>query len=225
MLDRTHTAGHRRKQARPRELLDAALALFVEKGFASARAEDIAARAGVSKATLYLYFRSKEDLLKALISERFACCIAVGTGEITDAPSSRELLRDALAAWQSALAASHAGGMFKLVFTEMHNFPGLADFWSGEVIGPVRRLVARIVVRGMDRGEFRRVDPDLVVHALVLPIIAMCLHRHAMGSLAPEDSLMNAPDVFGRHFELVLEGLVHRPPAQAPAPHPRLSRR
>ncbi|MGH8863419.1 MAG: TetR/AcrR family transcriptional regulator [Burkholderiales bacterium] len=217
MLDRTNACGHRRKQARPRELLDAALALLVEKGFAAARAEDIAARAGVSKATLYLYFRSKEDLLKALIAERFASRVAIDAHETTDARASQDLLRDVLTTWQSALMERHAGGIFKLVLTEVRNFPGLADFWCHEVIEPARRLVSRLVVRGIDRGEFRPVDPDLVVYALVLPVIVMCLHRHAMGPSLPKDSVMNAHDIFSRHFELVLEGLIHRPPVRAPA--------
>jgi AcrR family transcriptional regulator len=219
MLDRGNASRHRRKQARPRELLDAALALFVEKGFAAARAEDIAARAGVSKATLYLYFRSKEDLLKALIEERFASRIVIEAHETTDARASQDLLRDVLTTWRSALMQAHAGGIFKLVLTEIRNFPALAEFWSHEVIEPARRLVSRIVVRGIDRGEFRPVDPDLVVHALVLPIIVVCLHRDAMRPSVPDDSLMNAPDVFSRHFELVLEGLTSSV-RLGPRPHP-----
>ena len=186
--------------------------MFVEKGFAAARAEDIAARAGVSKATLYLYFRSKEDLLMALMAERFTSRLAIDAHEPSDARTSPELLRDVLTTWFSALMESQAGGIFKLVLTEVHNFPGLADFWSHEVIEPARCLVSRIVVRGIERGEFRPVDPDLVVHALVLPILTTCLHRHAMGPSVPDDSLMNAPDLFNRHLELVLESLIHRPP-------------
>src|SRR6185295_17549431 len=117
MLDRAETSSRRRKGARPRELLDAALALFVEKGFAAARAEDIAARAGVSKATLYLYFRSKEDLHKELIAERFATRVAIVAHEATDAVASQDLLRDVLTTWRSTLMESHAGGLFKLVLT------------------------------------------------------------------------------------------------------------
>jgi AcrR family transcriptional regulator len=207
MLDRSSACGHRRKHARPRELLDAALALFVEKGFAAARAEDIAARAGVSKATLYLYFRSKEDLLEALIAERFGSRIAIVAQETTDARASQDLLRDALTTWRSALMQAHAGGIFKLVLTEGRSFPRLAQFWFHDVIEPARRLVSGIVARGIERGEFRAVDPDLVAHALVLPILIMCLHRDAMGPSAPADPLMNAPDVFSRHFDLVLQGL------------------
>jgi len=190
-------SARRRKQVRPRELLDAALALFVEKGFAAARMEEIAARAGVSKGTLYLYFRSKEDLLKTLIAERFSCQIAVRVHETaTPARTSHDLLRDVLTAWWSALMeGGHAGGIFKLVFAEARTFPGLAEFWSRDVIEPVRRLISRIVVRGIDRGEFRPVEPDLVVHSLVLPIVMVCLHRHTIGAGVPDDPLMNAPDL------------------------------
>src|SRR5262245_10903240 len=57
----------RRAEARPQEILEAALAVFAERGFAAARMETIAARAGVSKGTLYLYFDSKEEIFKALL--------------------------------------------------------------------------------------------------------------------------------------------------------------
>ena len=215
MPERLNASCRRRPQARPRELLDAALALVVEKGFTAARAEDIAGRAGVSKATLYLYFRSKEGLLEALIAERFGSRIAIDVGETADARTSRDLLRDTLTTWRSALMDAHAGGIFKLVLTEVRSFPGLADFWFHEVIEPARRLVSRIVVRGIERGEFRSVDPDLVAHALVLPILVTCLHRDAMGPSVPDDAPMNAPDAFNGHFELVIEGLSPRRPVSA----------
>lgn len=212
MLDRTDNPRHRRKEARPRELLDAALALFVEKGFAGSRAEDIAARAGVSKATLYLYFASKDDLLNGLIAAGFSCHVGIGEREITDDMASGDLLRDALTAWRSALIEGDAGGILKLVCTEVRSFPGLADSWSRDLIEPVRRLVSRLVVRGIARGEFRPVDPDVVVHALVSPLIFMCLHRHAISPHVPTDPLTRFPDLFSQHFEFVLEGLIQRPP-------------
>jgi AcrR family transcriptional regulator len=212
MHDRAHATSRRRKEARPRELLDAALALFVEKGFAGSRAEDIAARAGVSKATLYLYFASKEDLLKGLIAEGFSFPVAIEACETAGDAASGELLRDVLTAWHSALMEGDAGGILKLVCAEVRGFPALADFWSRDLIEPVRRLVSQIVVRGIDRGEFRRVDPDLVVYALVLPVIVVCLHRHAIDPHVPPGSLTSSHELFSRHFELVLEGLTERPP-------------
>ena len=66
----------RRKEARPSELLEAALELFVEKGFAATRLEDVASRAGVSKGTLYLYFENKDALFKAVVQEGIIPVIA-----------------------------------------------------------------------------------------------------------------------------------------------------
>jgi AcrR family transcriptional regulator len=209
MPDRQRAASRRRKDARPRELLDAALAVFVERGFAAARPEEIALRAGVSKGTLYLYFHSKEDILAALIKERFSSRIDVGTHESArHAGSSRDLLRNVLTAWCSTLVQGHAGGIFKLVFAEARAFPALAQFWWHEVLEPLRRVIAPIVARGVVRGEFRAVDPDLVVYSLVLPIVMVCLHRHAIGPTAHDESLIDHPDLFNHHLEFVLQGLV-----------------
>ena len=216
MMDSVHgranATGRRRKAARPRELLDAALALFVEKGFAGSRAEDIAARAGVSKATLYLYFASKDDLLKGLIAGGFSSHVGIEEREAEDDVASGELLRDALTAWRSALMEGDAGGILKLVCTEVRSFPELADLWSRDLIEPVRRLVSRLVVRGIARGEFRPVDPDVVVYALVSPLIVMCLHRHAISPHVAHDSPTSLPELFSQHFEFVLEGLIQRTP-------------
>jgi AcrR family transcriptional regulator len=204
-------------QARPRELLDAALAVFVEKGFDAARTDEIAARAGASKGTLYLYFRGKEDLLKTLIEQRFSLRIAVPEHEaLADDRSSHDLLRSTLTEWSAALADVRAGGIFKLVFAEAHGFPALAQFWQRDVIEPSRRMISALVMRGIARGEFRRVNPDLVAHSLVLPMFMVCMHRHAINPLAPGDSLLNNPALFIEHFELVLEGLASRTP---PSPH------
>ena len=207
MLELADTGGRRRKQERPRELLDAALSVFVERGFAAARAEEIAARAGVSKGTLYLYFNSKEDLLKTLIAEGFSSRIEGQVDQATSAGASSELLRQALTGWQASLVQSQAGGIFKLILTEVRHFPGLADCWDREVMGPMRALVSHILARGIARGEFRAFDVDLAAHALILPIVMACLYRHTIGSLVPDDFLMYTPDLLGRHIDLVLGGL------------------
>jgi AcrR family transcriptional regulator len=208
MLELADTGHRRRKQERPRELLDAALAVFVDKGFAAARAEEIAARAGVSKGTLYLYFHSKEELLRTLIAEGFSSRVEGQAEQMaTNAGTSSELLRQALTGWQASLAKSQAGGIFMLVLTEVRHFPGLADCWNREVMGPVRAHVSRILLRGIDRGELRPCDVDLAAHALILPIVMACVYRHTMGALAPDDFLTHTPDLLDRHIELVLNGL------------------
>lgn len=211
MIDRTVFPIRRRKDARPQELLDAALGLFIEKGFAAARADEIAARAGVCKGTLYLYFQSKEDLLKELIAQRFFWQLPFERREGTEAQSGRDSLRDVVMAWRSALVGAHAGGVIKLVFTEAHHFPGLADFWVREVMTPMRVRVSRIVQRGIERAEFRAVDADLVVDALVLPIIATCLQRHAFGPHVDCKSITGAREELGHHVDLILKGLIDAP--------------
>jgi AcrR family transcriptional regulator len=214
MPDKPRAYSRRRKEARPRELLDAALAVFVEKGFAAARPEEIALRAGVSKGTLYLYFHSKEDMLAALIEERFSSRIAVGTHDsVAGARPSSDLLRSTLTAWCSTLEQGQAGGLFKLVFAEARAFPALAQFWLHEVIEPLRRVLSPIVARGVVRGEFRAVDPDLAVYSLILPVVMVCLHRHAMGPAAHGESPIDHPDLFNHHLEFILEGLA--PPSHA----------
>ncbi|WP_395701585.1 TetR/AcrR family transcriptional regulator [Aquabacterium sp.] len=204
----------RRKEARPQELLDAALSLFVEKGFAASRAEEVAARAGVSKGTLYLYFPSKEELLKAVIAHCLSERIAEGAAKAADFTGpAADLLRDLLAQWWEHAYDSPAGAVFKLVMTEVRNFPDIAEFYVHEVIGPAQQLLASILQRGIDNGEFREVDLGVAVHSLVLPLIMVCVHKYSIGACQVEGAWPFDGRAFIRqHIELVLQGLL-RPAA------------
>ncbi len=198
----------RRKDARPQELLDAALDLFVEKGFAAARADEVAQRAGVSKGTLYLYYPSKEELLKAVIREHLSARIAAGAA-LADQHrgSTSELLREVFGRWWHDVLDSPTSGVFKLVITEVRNFPDLAAFYQREVVEPGERLIGRIVQRGIDNGEFEPLDVTCVVHSLMLPMVMCCLHKHSLGACAPQNDHLD-PAVFIRaHIDLVLRGL------------------
>jgi AcrR family transcriptional regulator len=174
MLEDLNTARRRRKEARPQELLDAALALFVEKGFAATRAEEVAQRAGVSKGTLYLYYPSKEELLKAVIAQHLSEQIAAGAAEAERFDGScADLLGQVLTRWWVQVLASPASGIFKLMITEVRNFPEIADYYRSEVVDPAMQLVGGIVQRGIDQGEFNDVDVECAVQSLVLPMV-MC---------------------------------------------------
>jgi len=203
----------RRKEARPQELLDAALAAFVEKGFAATRIEEVAARAGVSKGTLYLYYPSKEELLKAVIGHYLAARIAEGAAQADSfiGPAT-DLLRGMLVDWWGQLYDSPAAGVFKLVITEVRNFPDIAEYYAREVIGPAHALVSGILRRGMAAGEFRSVDVDNAVHSLILPLVMICLHRHSLGA-CPGDWHLDGQAFIARHIDLVLTGLSATPPA------------
>ena len=207
----------RRKEARPQELLDAALALFVEKGFAAAKAEEVAQRAGVSKGTLYLYYPSKEELLKAVIahylSERIAEGVAMAAAHTGTAAS---LLRQVLVDWWTHLYESPAAGVFKLVITEVGNFPEIGEFYAREVVQPAHLLVSSVVQRGIAAGEFRAVDVDSAVQSLLLPLVMVCLHRHSLEH-CPIDWRLDGRQFIGRHVNLVLDGLCCPPATQQPA--------
>jgi AcrR family transcriptional regulator len=204
----------RRKDARPQELLDAALALFSERGFAATRAEEVAARAGVSKGTLYLYFPSKEELLKAVIRANLADRIAAGAELAArhDGPCTA-LLQGLLTQWWCQLYDSPAAAVFKLVVTEARNFPDIAQFYAQEVAEPASRLLQDIVQRGVRSGEFRAIDVDNAVHSLVLPLVMVCLHRHSLGA-CPVEWHLDGHAFIHHHVNLLLHGLLA--PAQVP---------
>jgi len=200
----------RLKEARPQQLLDAALTLFAEKGFAATRAEEVAQRAGVSKGTLYLYYPSKEELLKAVIREHLSSRIAAGAAaaEKHRGPVA-ELLREVFARWWLEVFDSPTSGVFKLIITEVRNFPDIAEFYITEVIQPAESLIARIVQRGIDNGEFDALDIPNVVHSLCLPMVMLCVHKHSLGACPGLQEEGFDPHAFVRaHVDLVVRGLL-----------------
>ena len=199
----------RRKEARPQELLDAALALFAEKGFAATRSEEVAARAGVSKGTLYLYYPSKEELLKAVISQRLSSQIAEGAAQAEAFDGSTvDLLKDVFKTWWQHVFDSPTSAVFKLVITEVRNFPDIAQFYVHEVVEPGKQLIGRILERGIARGEFRSVDVPSAVLSLLLPMVMLCLHKHSLGACLPEEFPLDPKQFIAQHVDLVLHGLL-----------------
>jgi len=221
-MPHTDTAHRRRrKEARPQELLDAALALFVQKGFAATRAEEVAAQAGVSKGTLYLYYPSKEELLKAVIAHYLSARIAEGAAQAAEhAGSATDLLQGILIDWWTQLYDSPASGVFKLVITEVRNFPEIAEFYHREVVQRAHDLLGGVVRLGIAQREFRDVNVDHAVHSLVLPLVMICLHRHSLGACTPADWHLDGRAFITQHVHLVLDGLSLRPAAALSNPLP-----
>lgn len=198
----------RRKDARPSELAAAALDLFVERGFAATRLDDVARRAGVSKGTLYLYYPSKEELLKSVIREHLSLRIAAGAAaaEKHRGPVA-DLLRQVFSRWWLEVFDSPTSGVFKLIITEVRNFPDIAEFYVAEVIRPAEDLIARIVQRGIDSGEFEALDVPCVVHSLTLPMVMLCLHKHSLGACPGHHEDFDAHGFVRAHIDLVIRGL------------------
>ena len=213
----------RRKQARPQELLDAALDLFIERGFAATRSEDVAARAGVSKGTLYLYYPSKEELLKAVVRENLGGLIAEGS-EMVDGfeGDTQALLSMLLHTWWQRIGNTPASGIFKVVLTEMGNFPDFARFYMDEVIDPCCALFTRALERGIANGDLRRVNVFETVHLLIFPMLMMCLHRHSIGACFAQGQQLDPEHFIDTHVDIVVNGAR---PAQPAGPATRGSQR
>jgi len=175
----------RRKHARPEEITAAALEVFVERGYAGSRLEDVATRAGVSKGTLYLYFDNKEELFKAVVREGLVSPIAEMRGFVDQFEgSTMELVRMMLFGWWERIGASRIGGIPKLVISEAGNFPELARFYVAEVVEPAQAATVAIVKRGIARGEFRNVDADIVARLMAAPMLGLLMWRNALEPFA-----------------------------------------
>lgn len=181
----------RRKDARPEELIRAAVALFGEQGFAATNLKDVAKRAGVSKGTVYLYFKSKEDLLLAAVRTSVVPIVdAADELEVDADGTAAELLRTLLVRWVEDFEERGLAGVPKLVMAEAGNFPELAEDYVSSVLQRLRRLVARVLKRGVRDGEFREVDVREATHLLLAPVLYAQLHAAAF---APFDA--GSPDI------------------------------
>jgi AcrR family transcriptional regulator len=198
----------RRKEARPGELLDAALDLFVEKGFSATRADEVAARAGVSKGTLFLYFQSKEDLFKAVVRENIANKFPTWQEEFTTFEgSSADMLRYAMTSWWERIGKTRASGITKLVMSEAQNFPEIAEFYQEEVIKPGNAMIRRILERGVQSGEFRELDLEQAVHIIVAPMIFLMMWKHSMGACAASAKIVDPEQFIHMQVDVLLHGM------------------
>jgi AcrR family transcriptional regulator len=201
----------RRKEARPGELTAAALELFVERGFAATRLDDVAARAGVSKGTLYLYFNSKEALFKAVIEEGILPVLDEGAGMVDGFQGSpTELLRSLMLEWWNRIGSTHLGGIPKLMFSEAGNFPDLAQYYHDAVISRGRGLMYRVLERGIAAGEFRAVDIDVAIDVIFAPVLMMAIWRYSLGSCGCGSH--DPAQFLQTHLDLALNGLSARSP-------------
>ena len=197
----------RRKEARPGEILDAALDCFAEHGFAATRLDDVAHRAGVTKGTLYLYFPNKEELFKAVVAQALVPNLERGEALLSEAAepqSTAALLAEVMRGW-AELASSPAGAIPKIVVSEAGNFPDLARFYREQVVDRGMALLRRVLQLGIARGEFRALELDDTVRCVVAPLLMAMLWRHSLGrhELAGFD-----PDALCQtHLQLLLNGL------------------
>lgn len=202
----------RRKEARPGELLEAALDLFAEKGFAATRSEEVAARAGVSKGTLFLYFQSKEELFKAVVVENLGGRFALWNQEFENFEgSTADMLRYCMRVWWERVGSTKASGLTKLMMSEGRNFPELAEFYRAQVVRPAHDLMRRILQRGIDSGEFAPIDVDHAIYAVIAPMLFLMLWKHSGNVCVDGQTELDPETYLAVQTGIVLRGLLARP--------------
>jgi AcrR family transcriptional regulator len=196
----------RRKDARPDEIVAAALEVFVERGFAAAKLEDVARRAGVTKGTIYLYFENKDALFKAVVRETIVPVIAKGEA-IAQAftGSARELFERLVREYWRLVGETALAGIPKLMMAEAGNFPQLARFYYEEVVIRGHRLMAGVLERGIKQGEFRPVNVAVAAKLAMSPLMHAVVARRAFGACMPEG--FDVGQYLDTHIDLYLHGI------------------
>ena len=207
MLNEAKPRWTRRKDARPQELLSAALALFVEHGFAATRLDEVARRAGVSKGTLYLYFENKEELFKAVIRATIVPNIEQSEQLMSSFKgSTAELFREVIGRWCEQINTANMAGICKLMFAEASNFPELAQFYHTEVIARKEQMLIKLLQRGVDEGEFRELDLTVMPKIITAPIVMFMLWCNSFN--ACESHPVVFADYVDSYLSTMLTGLM-----------------
>lgn len=195
----------RRKEDRPAEIVAAALELFADQGFGTTKMADVAHLAGVSKATVFVYFPTKEDLFRAVaqtvVKANFER-LPAGDGELAIPLSIFVplLLR------QAALAGeSRVGAMIRLLIAESRAFPDLAKVWHDEVVARMLGLLTSAITQAQARGEIRAGDPRLYAFSILGPMLAGVIFREVFRDARAE--LPDLKELAVQHAAIVLQGL------------------
>ena len=194
----------RRKEERPAEIMAAGLSIFANKGFAAARLEEVAEAAGVSKATIYLYFDSKADLFAAIVREiatpRFDEMERLL--DTYDGPSA-DLLNFMIGKLKEIATGTELPALAKIILAESSNFPEIREFYRDHVILRGFANLSRVIEHGIARGEFRECNVEAAAQEIIFPILMNTLARNTFGELPFFD-----PDgFFTAHAEFVARGL------------------
>ncbi len=203
------TPRRRRKDARPSEIADAALALFSERGFAATRLEDVAMRAGVSKGTVYIYFPTKEDLFRAVLRQGLLPNLEAMEQAVAAFDGSTPTLMRQIVGRMLQVLDTNLTAIPKLVLAESGNFPAIARMYADEVVRRAMQLLTGVLRRGAERGEFRQVDIQSAIPSFVAPFLMLVLWKHSLGQHT--DIAMDPKAVMETHMDILLRGLEPRP--------------
>ncbi len=203
----------RRAEARPDEVLDAALELFMEKGFAATRVDDIAKRAGLSKGTVYLYFPSKEAVLEGLVRRAIIPIADSALVALRDYEGDpRVVIATVIKMLGHRFADPRIVAIPKVVFREVLGFPHLAQMYRAEVLDRVLPVIIGLIRKGIEQGYLRQVDPELTVRSIVGPLLLHVMLAEVFG-IVPEGGLQ-FDKLVDNHLSILFDGLSAPPSAR-----------
>ena len=197
----------RRAEDRPREICAAALQVFAEKGFAAAKLDEIAKRAGVSKGTLYLYFKDKEQLFRAVIRDTVVPNVENMRSDLiqTGIPFD-QLIRFFFTQFATITTQVPIGSVAKMVISESRNFPELAKVWHDEVVSKALGTVTALIEMAQAKGEVREGDARLHAFTLLGPMLMGLIYRETLEPVGGEP--LDFAALTRQHAETVLAGLL-----------------
>lgn len=208
---RSEPRWRRRKEARPTEIIAAAVRLFADHGFAATKLDDVAHRAGVAKGSIYLYFATKEDLFRAVVRSAVVPQVDVVRGMAEAFKGSlAELLPQLLQGAASIIGRAEVFAVARMVIGESRNFPDLARIWHDEVVAPILGALSSVIARAQAAGEVTDGDARLIAFSVMGPLFMAAMFRDVFSNAS--DDLPDLTRLAGQHARCLLRGISTAPP-------------
>ncbi|MDH3354423.1 MAG: TetR/AcrR family transcriptional regulator [Chromatiales bacterium] len=201
----TELRWQRRKESRPDEIIEAAFTLFTEKGFSATKMDEIAHQAGISKGSLYNYFKSKEAIFEAVVTNDITPIIdQVEESITTNQDSASELIRCFIHGMASHTQGTRLDIIPKLIVSESGNFPELTQFFVQQVSRRVRKILEKIIQHGIEQKEFIDCDLQVTARLLLAPIFQAQIWKY---SLKAYDDQYDLDLYITTHLNIFLHGI------------------
>lgn len=194
----------RRKEDRPAEITEAALEAFAEKGYAATRVDEVAKRAGVSKGLLYLYFKTKEDLFKAVIRSFLSPKIDALISNIEQNDlSAEEFVRGPFLTFAKSVPNSPVRILVRLMIAEGPKHPDLVEWYWENVVSRALGALRTLIKRGVDNGEFRESALNEFPQLLVAPVFFSMIFTMVF----KEQAKLDTDRFIEAHVNMVLDSI------------------
>ena len=193
-----------RRDTRPQEIVAAAFEEFAAKGYTAARLEDVAARARVSKGLPYLYFKTKEELFKAVVRSVITPHFdAIRRQMETTDMSSEDFLKGPFLAFIQELVLSRRAAIARLLIAEGPKHPELTAFYFEHVISHGIEALRGLIDRGVAQGEFRPTHLREFPQLLIAPVLTAVLWR----ALFERHHHLDTDKLLETHIGLILDAI------------------